>query len=230
MKLLLWDIDGTMLHSHGAGSVALIAAMKERHNLDITLDNVDYRGRTDRYISKVLLSMHQRPDGEEAIEQYTQSYLRHLQKELPEKPGYMFPGIAEILRATDADPGFVNALLTGNLKAGAQLKLGQHDLWKYFRFGAFADDSATRPELGPIALKRAVESCEREFDLKKVYIIGDTEHDIEVGKIIGAKTIAVGTGNYSTEYLARFKPDYLFEDFSDPKAFYTAIGLVLPGK
>ena len=225
MKLLLWDIDGTLLNSHGAGERALIGAMKERHDLDITLANVDYRGRTDRYISQVLLSMHNRPDGDDAISDYIAAYLRHLKKELPAKPGHVFPGVEQILQTTDSHKDFVNALLTGNLKAGAQLKLEQHDLWKYFKFGAFADDSATRPELGPIALKRALEEHQREFDLEKVYIIGDTEHDIEVGKKIGAKTIAVGTGNFSADYLAQFKPDYLFEDLSNTQEFYAAVGL-----
>lgn len=225
MKLLLWDIDGTLLHSHGAGERALIAAMKERYDLDVSLENIDYRGRTDRYISKVILSMHQRPDGEQDIEQYTRAYLRHLENELPQKPGQVFPGIAEILETLNAREDFVNALLTGNLETGAKLKLEQHNLWRYFKFGAFADDSATRPELGPIALQRALKIFQREFDLEKVFIIGDTEHDIDVGKKIGAKTIAVCTGNFPAEYLAPFQPDYLFEDFSNTRAFYDAIGL-----
>jgi len=225
VKLLLWDIDGTLLNSHGAGERALIAAMKERHGLDVSLDNVDYRGRTDRYISQVILSMHQKPDEEDAIQLYTAAYLRHLEKELPARPGHMFPGVAEILKTTDSHVDYVNALLTGNLKAGARLKLQQHGLWQYFQFGAFADDSATRPELGPIALQRALDTLKHSFDLEKVFIIGDTEHDIEVGKKIGAKTIAVATGNFSLNYLSQFKPDYLFQDFSDTQAFYRAIGL-----
>ncbi len=115
------------------------------------------------------------------------------------------------------------ALLTGNLAKGAEIKLDHYGVWDYFEFGAFADDSHDRNELGPYARARAKEKSGEEFPPERIYVIGDTPRDIECGKVFGAKTVAIATGNYSGPELAAHDPDHLFEDLSDTEAVLRAL-------
>jgi phosphoglycolate phosphatase-like HAD superfamily hydrolase len=132
-------------------------------------------------------------------------------------------GIREALDAVRAHPEIHQALLTGNLKEGARLKLSHLGLWDYFEFGAFADDSSVRDELGPFALARAEESLGIKFPPERVYIIGDTPHDIACGNAIGARTIAVATGAFSVAELAALNPTHTFADLSDTQALLKVI-------
>jgi phosphoglycolate phosphatase-like HAD superfamily hydrolase len=120
-------------------------------------------------------------------------------------------------------PDCLLALLTGNLAAGAEVKLSHYGVWHYFGFGAYADDHHVRNELGPVAQARALEQHGEEFPPERIYVIGDTPRDIECGKAFGAVTVAVATGKYAREELASHGPDFLFDDFSDPDAVLAAI-------
>jgi phosphoglycolate phosphatase-like HAD superfamily hydrolase len=129
----------------------------------------------------------------------------------------------ELLETLRTHPGFVQGLLTGNLRRGAEVKLTHFRVWHFFEFGAYADDSPRRNDLGPHALRRAKERHAVEFNPNDTFIIGDTPHDIECGKVIGARTIAVATGKYSVKELAGHQPTAVFQDFSDPTAFLRVI-------
>ncbi len=118
----------------------------------------------------------------------------------------------------------VLALLTGNLRRGAQLKLQHYDLWHHFAFGAFADDHADRNQLGAFACARARDAHQQEFAGAQVDVIGDTGHDIACGKIFGARTIAVATGSWTREQLTAYEPDFLFDDLSQVDDVMTALG------
>jgi phosphoglycolate phosphatase-like HAD superfamily hydrolase len=133
------------------------------------------------------------------------------------------PGILELLETLRTRSDVVQGLLTGNLQRGAEVKLTHHQVWHYFEFGAYADDSPSRNDLGPHALRRAKERHALEFDPADTFIIGDTPHDIECGKVIGARTIAVATGKFSVEELAGHQPTAVFQDFSDTTAFLRVI-------
>ena len=123
-----------------------------------------------------------------------------------------------------AHPGLHQALLTGNLReGGAKLKLDYLGIWSYFEFGAFADDSSDRNELGPVALRRAKEKLGIDFSPQDVFIIGDTPHDIACGKAIGANTIGVATGTFLPEDLAACGATHVFRDLSDTKAFLQVV-------
>ena len=121
--------------------------------------------------------------------------------------------------------GLLACLLTGNVERGARIKLGHHGLSHFFKFGAFADDSQWRNELGPVALRRARELHGVEFTPERVFVIGDTPHDIACGKVIGARTIAVATGQYSLEELNAHTPHAAFSDLSDTAAFLRTVGV-----
>ena len=124
-------------------------------------------------------------------------------------------------------PDVVQGLLTGNLQRGAEVKLTHHKVWHYFEFGAYADDSTHRNDLGPHALRRAKEKHAVEFSPDRTFIIGDTPHDIECGKVIGARTIAVATGKYSEAELSSHEPTAVFGNFADTAAFLRVIDAAL---
>lgn len=152
-----------------------------------------------------------------------EDYLRFLEDELPKGSGGTHPGILEILEQTKRRSDLTQGLLTGNLVRGAKLKLTHYDVWNFFEFGAFSDDSHIRNDLGPHAIRRAKEKHGVEFPPENVFVIGDTPHDIECGKVIGAKTVAVATGAFSVEQLQQHSPTFTFKDFSDPAAFFRAV-------
>ena len=137
--------------------------------------------------------------------------------------GQVLPGVLELLETLHHRADLAQGLLTGNLKRGAQFKLTHYKVWHYFEFGAFADDSPRRNDLGPHALRRAKELHAVDFHPARTFIIGDTPHDIECGKVIGAQTIAVATGRFSVDELAAHQPTAVFKNFADTAAFLRVI-------
>ena len=135
----------------------------------------------------------------------------------------MLPGVLVLLVTLHRRPDVAQGLLTGNLRRGAEFKLTHYQVWHFFEFGAFADDSPRRNELGPHALRRARERHRHEFAPHDTFIIGDTPHDIECGQVIGARTIAVATGRNSVADLAVHAPTAVFADFADTAAFLRVI-------
>ena len=223
-SLLLWDIDGTLVYMDRAGERALLVAIRELYGRDLgTHLPVDLRGRTDTSIIRDLLAFLDVPVTPEEEARFRTAYLSLLPTTLSMVRPFIQPGIREALDAVHAHPEIHQALLTGNLKEGARLKLSYLNLWHYFEFGAFADDSHVRDELGPFALARAREILGIVFPPERVYIIGDTPHDIACGKAIGAKTIAVATGAFSVEELAALNPTYTFADLSDTQALLDVV-------
>jgi phosphoglycolate phosphatase-like HAD superfamily hydrolase len=223
-SLLLWDIDGTLVYMDRAGERAVLGAIRELYQRDLGAHlPVELQGRTDTSICRDLLAYLGVPvtPGEE--KRFQLAYLSHIPATMPAGKARVLAGIREVLDAVHAHPEIHQALLTGNLKEGARLKLSHLGLWDYFEFGAFADDSPVRDELGPFALARAEQSLDIKFPPERVYIIGDTPHDIACGKAIGAKTIAVATGAFSVEQLAALNPTHTFKDLSDTQALLKVI-------
>jgi phosphoglycolate phosphatase-like HAD superfamily hydrolase len=222
--LVLWDIDGTLIVSQGAGVRAMERGFQQRFGLPCDLGKIDWAGRTDSWITSEVLRHNGLPVTPENIHAYLEAYLASLPHELSAGPqGQVLPGIFELLEKLHHHPTVAQGLLTGNLRRGAQFKLTHYQVWHYFEFGAFADDSPQRNDLGPHALRRASEHHGVTFTPERTWIIGDTPHDIECGKVIGAKTIAVATGNYPVAELAAHHPDALFENLADVDAFMKLI-------
>lgn len=218
-KLLLWDIDGTLVWTGRAGEFAMNRALQEVFGTEGDIHTVDYAGRTDRWIFRAMMDHYGHGDSQEKIHDYMEAYLSALEEELPARQGEVLGGVLAILDWVARQPHLHQGLLTGNLTRGARLKLTHYNIWHFFEFGAFADDSEIRNELGPVALERAMQHAGVEFAPQDVYIIGDTPHDIECGKTIGARTIAVATGKFSLDELQQHDPDFSFENFSDPGPF-----------
>jgi phosphoglycolate phosphatase len=223
-KLLLWDIDQTLVNMDRAGERALLQMIKDTYRHDFHQElPVDLRGRTDTAIMRDLMA-HIRVENTPAeAEKFKSEYLAMLPATLPKGNARVLPGIHAALDAVAAHRDLHQALLTGNLREGARLKLGHVGIWSYFEFGAFADDSSDRNELGPFALRRAKEKLGIDFSPKDVFIIGDTPHDIACGKAIGANTIGVGTGTFLPEDLAACGATHVFRDLSDTEAFLRVV-------
>jgi phosphoglycolate phosphatase-like HAD superfamily hydrolase len=219
-KLILWDIDGTLIVSHNAGVRAMEKALTRRFGVTCDLRKIDWAGRTDTWITGEVFRFTGLPDTPENAQAYLETYLELLPQELRTGPqGRVLPGVLDLLEILRHRPDVAQGLLTGNLRRGAEFKLTHYKVWHYFGFGAFADDSPRRNDLGPHALRRAREQHAVEFPPERTVVIGDTPHDIECGKVIGAKTIGVATGRYSVAELSVHEPTAAFADFSDPADF-----------
>ncbi len=223
-RLLLWDIDATLITSGGGGDQALKRAVHERFGVQDDLRDIEIAGRTDRHIARNILRKHNVEPTDEAVSEFLEVYLRWLRELLPQLNGRVLPGVKEILDRLKPNEDRVLALLTGNLERGAKLKLQRYGLWDYFEFGAFADDHHDRNELGAFARKRAAEKHGHEFEVARIDVIGDTGYDIGCGKIFGARTIAVATGSWTREQLAQHQPDFLFDDLSQVDEVMRALG------
>jgi phosphoglycolate phosphatase-like HAD superfamily hydrolase len=223
-KLILWDIDGTLIVSQGAGVRAMERAFAQLFGRRGDLSRIEWAGRTDSWIADEVLRANGIPPTPEKCRDYLEGYLGLLPGELRDGPqGRVLPGVLELLETLHGRTDFAQGLLTGNLRRGAEFKLSHYKIWHFFAFGAFADDSPRRNDLGPHALRRARELHRQEFDPRHTYIIGDTPHDIECGKVIGARTIAVATGRHTIDELAAHAPDAVFPDFADHAALLRLI-------
>ena len=217
-KLVLFDIDGTLLTSGGAGERALRLGVRDRFGIEEDYRSIEIAGRTDSLIARQIFQKHGIAETPENLTAFFDGYLHHLGDLLPKSNGRLLPGIVELLDALKARPDVVLGLLTGNLQRGAELKLTHYGVWHYFEFGAFADDHHERNELGRFACARAVERAGCAFPPERIYVIGDTPHDIACAHAIGAKAIAVATGSSSAEQLRAAHADHIFNDLSDLSA------------
>jgi phosphoglycolate phosphatase len=213
--LLLWDIDGTLIDSGGAGERALRVSLETEYGIVDDLTWLEWAGRTDKWIARQILAHHGIDPSAENIGRYLDGYLRAVGEAMANPNARVLPGVEPILRWAAEHPSMAQGLLTGNLERGARIKLSHFDLWRYFAFGAFADDSELRDELGPHAISRAAAHHKIPFHPDRVLVIGDTPHDIACGRAIRARTLAVATGRYSVDALRPFQPDIVLADLTD---------------
>ncbi len=223
--LLLFDIDGTLITSGGAGERALRRGFRERFGIDDDLRGVEIAGRTDGGIARQILRTHGLAETPENISGFIDSYLAHLADELSRCGGGLLPGIVPLLETLRDRPGVVLALLTGNVARGAELKLTHYGVWRFFEFGAFADDHHERNELGPFAQRRARERHGIDFPPERTFILGDTPHDIACARAIGARAVAIATGKFTVAELSAHGPDFVFADLTDHGAVLAALGV-----
>jgi len=222
-RLLLFDIDGTLILGGGAGEGALFQAMQDCFGLTGGFDRINMAGATDKAIAMELLSANELEPSPENIAKLLDRYLEVLEEKLPQQGGILLPGIVELLEDLTHRADCVLGLLTGNIRKGAEIKLQHFGVWHFFSFGAFADDHHDRNQLGDYAKARALEHHGEEFPPERIYVIGDTPKDIACGKAFGARTVAIATGKYPLQELAAHQPDFLFADLSQPAKVIEAL-------
>ena len=213
-KALLFDIDGTLIKTAGAGAKSCKEAIEtgfQKENADV---DVDYGGRTDLSLIREFFKLNDIPLNSENISIFFRCYKDALPRHLSVSGGVVLPGVWGLLEELKKHPDVYLGLVTGNCKDGAAAKLGHFDLWQEFGFGAYGDEAEDRNQIARLGYERAGEVC---FGIERedVVVIGDTPKDITCGRSIGAKVVAVLTGYASEEDIRREKPDLVLENLED---------------
>jgi phosphoglycolate phosphatase-like HAD superfamily hydrolase len=214
MHVLLFDIDGTLVSSGGAGKAAIEDALAAEFGV-VVHAQVSYSGRTDRAISGDLLRLHGVEDSATNWQRLMKAYLQRLPATLASHRGQVLPGIAALLEHLSNREGVALGLLTGNVREGARLKLGHFGLFHHFAFGGFGDEHTDRDEVARSALAAAHGHLNGTVVPERIWVIGDTPLDVRCARAIGARAAAVATGWHSPAELEAARPDLLLSDLSD---------------
>jgi len=225
VRLFLFDIDGTLVSVRGAGRTAFARALEETYGTAGAIERFDFRGRTDLSIVHELMT----DAGVDAdrirarVDDCFRAYVRELTRLVGDGARVqLMPGVAEVVRRLGARPDALVGLLTGNIEAGARIKLGPTGLWPLFRVAAYGGDDADRRRLPGIARERA-RALGHDFPFDRITIIGDTPLDVECARGCGAVAVAVATGQHPADELATCRPDLLFGDLADVDRVVTCL-------
>ena len=213
-KLVLFDIDGTLLDSGGAGRLALVLAFDQLFEKKDAFEQVNMAGKTDIQIIKEGLSAIGESNDDGKIPIILQKYLDNLVSEIRTASKSIKPGVIDLLNYLTRQQDTRIGLLTGNIEKGARIKLGSLGLNKFFPFGAFGSDHEDRNRLLPIAVDKMRKYTGEETTYENCIVIGDTPRDVQCAKPYGAVTVAVATGRYGLQALEETKADYVFEDLT----------------
>jgi phosphoglycolate phosphatase-like HAD superfamily hydrolase len=215
IRLVLFDIDGTLLHSGGAGVKAFGKAFGSEFGIHDGTERLKFAGRTDVSLVREFFSHHQIEESPANFSRFFTAYLSWLKQIIGECKGGPCQGVLEFHRSLELLPQPpLLGLLTGNIREGARIKLGHYNLWEKFSFGAFADDSEERDQIAVVARERGSERIGRPLHGEEILVIGDTPLDIRCARAIDAKALAVATGSFSVDELLRHKPDWAVPDLS----------------
>lgn len=216
--LLLFDIDGTLITTGGAGFRAMKRAVEDECDLRPALEGIPVAGRTDSIILRDALAAFDGRQLDLPLRNRIQArYAGYLREELTRTGGGpgVCPGIRPLLDALRGDERFDLALLTGNFSQTAEIKLGYFDLWSYFPWGAFGEDAVHRNGLMPVAYARYTERTGRVADPRRTVVIGDTPHDVECARAGDARAVCVTTGQFDRDTLVTAGADIVFHELSD---------------
>jgi phosphoglycolate phosphatase len=220
-QVLLFDIDGTLINTSGAGGAALNLALHDEFGISEP-KKISLSGRTDRGIALELFEFHRIEPTESNWTKFRTAYLARLRDLLPHRQGIVLPGVRILLRRLATASQTAMGLLTGNVFEGARHKLEHFGLFEHFRFGGFGDEHPCRDDVARAAL-RSVHDHHGEDQERQVWVIGDTPLDIRCARAIGAKVIAVATGHHSVEELASHSPDFAVATLEDPAPWQTLL-------
>ena len=223
MKLVLFDIDGTLLSTEGAARRAFHETLLEVYGTAGPIDTHSFAGKTDPQIARELLTLADVPGAriEAGLPLLWDGYLARLARELAAQDHrtQVMPGVVPLLdRLAEMEDRVVVALLTGNIRPGAALKLESGGLGSRFGFGAFGSDDERRDRLPAIAVARAHERTGHRFEGGDVIVLGDTPNDVSCGRGIGCRAAAVATGPFRSDALADAGADVVWETLEDTDA------------
>ena len=219
-RVLLFDIDNTLLYSGGAGSLAMARAFEQLYGVPNGFTGIEFSGRTDRWILQSGLENHGVGGGCEAhLDEFTTRYYSLLPGAMREREGHLMPGFPALLEALSQEAGVRLGLATGNFSEAARIKLGFYDIDGYFAGGGFGELSLERADVVRAAMEAVADGARAE----DVLVIGDTPHDITSALDNGVIAVGVATGTYSADELRESGAHVAFEDFSDWRAVAGAL-------
>ncbi len=221
MTTIFWDIDGTLLTTAKAGVPAWETAVLELTGKPFQLSSIRVPGLTDFQIAVRTLEMLEVDPGDALVGRLVRRYEDLLPETLPSRQGSVLPNVREILDSTKGRSDIRSYLLTGNTRRGARAKLTHYDLMRYFPDGGFAEDTRGRSTIAARAL--ALARRDGEVDVRQVFVVGDTPHDVHCANAIGARTIAVATGGYTVAELTEHSPWRVLDTLPSPEAFLRLI-------
>ncbi len=217
-RLLLFDIDGTLMDTGGAGGASLLDAVEDVLGVSRSqLAPLDLAGATDAGVVRTLFSQTGHELADALVQQYLDRYLLRLRERLHHDSftGRLLPGVASLLHQLKMRANADLGLLTGNLRAGADIKLQRFQLDSFFLEGAFGDDAEDRNHLGPFVTRRIQAITGHTYAPEDIIVIGDTPKDIACARAIGARCLAVATGTFQAAALASHAPWQCLEDLSE---------------
>jgi phosphoglycolate phosphatase len=215
-RVYLFDIDGTLIRSGGAGKAAMEAALAAVFGFTGDTDGVPFAGRTDRAIGRDLLQRVGADPTDANWRLFLDEYFRVLPDCLHRIGGRVLPGVTRLLDGLADRGDAAVGLLTGNARRGAELKLTHFGLWERFAFGGYGDDCEDRDEVARAAVLDANRHLGRVAEPSSLWVIGDTPFDVRCARAVGAVAVAVATGWHTPEALAAERPDVLLADLLDP--------------
>jgi len=215
IRLALFDIDGTLIRSGGAGVRAFGQTFAKEFKVPDAIENIVFSGRTDVWLVRQIFNRHQIEPTEKNFARFFDRYPEWLDHYLHTLEGGPCEGVLDFIAAMQSAPNAPTlGLLTGNIRKGAELKLRRYNLWQHFEMGAYADDHEDRNCIAAAAQKRGSEFLGRELKGEEILVIGDTPHDVECGKSIGAKVLAVATGGIALDELKAHQPTWTVRDLT----------------
>ncbi len=213
VRLVLFDIDGTLVHTGGAGVKAFAKVFAEEFKAVDGFEKLKFAGRIDTGLVREFFGYHKIEATPENFHRFFERYVFWLDHILRQSKCELCPGVWEFIRGLQALPQPPLAgLLTGNIRLGAEIKLRHFELWDVFQTGAFADDHEERDEIAAIARQRGSRVLGEDLEDDQVLVIGDTPLDIRCARAIGAKVLAVATGSYGVDELKLHDPDWAVEE------------------
>jgi len=215
VQLVLFDIDGTLVHTGGAGIKAFAKTFATEFNAHDGVERINFAGRTDVNLVREFFGLHRIAATPEHFRRFFDRYVFWLDQTVAQNHGGTCRGVKgfiDDLLALPNPPAL--GLLTGNIRLGAEIKLRRYGLWEVFETGAFADDHEDRNQIAVAALARGSRLLGRQLGGGEVVVVGDTPHDIRCGRFIGAKILAVATGGAKLDELKQHQPNWAVEDLT----------------
>jgi phosphoglycolate phosphatase-like HAD superfamily hydrolase len=219
LRLVLFDIDGTLIHTDGAGIRAFAKVFEMQFKAPNATKGVRFAGRTDTSLAREIFRLHGIEPTKDNFAIFFEQYAFWLAHLLLESKGDIYPGVWRFIYELQRmpEPPLIG-LLTGNIRLGAEIKLRHFNLWEFFTTGAFGDDHEDRREIAAIAWERGMRVANRKIAGDEVLVIGDTPRDIDCGKAIGAKVLAVATGDSTLAELKEHKPTWAVTSMEQVRA------------